>query len=361
MKVLFITNVPAPYRVAFFNQLGKQCELTVAFEGHESTERNKKWKANMAESFSPVYLKGIRTAADKFLCPGIVKLLRQKWDAIILAGYSTPTLILAIKYLYGHKIPFGIEADGGFVPAEESKVKYLLKKALISSADYWFSSSRFTTDYLVHYGAKKEKCFLFPFSSLSNDDINCAKTDWSHIKSNKKPTVLFVGQIVYRKGYDLLLEVAKRLDDVEFVFAGGECESSLDNVHFVGFKTKKELAEYYSNADIFVLPTREDIWGLVINEAMSFGLPVITTDRCIAGLELVDEGENGFIVKADSIDALHKKIVLLANDEELRLKMGAKSLEAVKEYTIENMVDAHIKTLSHVSQYANPNEERYRL
>ena len=60
-------------------------------------------------------------------------------------------------------------------------------------------------------------------------------------------------------------------------------ENDLTNVHFVGFKTKEQLEDYYRAADLFVLPTREDIWGLVVAEAMAYGLGVITTNRCNAG------------------------------------------------------------------------------
>ena len=62
------------------------------------------------------------------------------------------------------------------------------------------------------------------------------------------------------------------------------------HLYFEGFKGKKELAKYFQAADLFVLPTREDIWGLVINEAMAYGLPIITTNKCIAGLALLKDG-----------------------------------------------------------------------
>jgi len=90
---------------------------------------------------------------------------------------------------------------------------------------------------------------------------------------------------------------------------------------------------------VFVLPTREDIWGLVINEAMAYGLPVITTDRCVAGLELVEDGVNGFIVPVKDVKLLAEKMnELLAADT---AAMGAVSLDKVREYTIEGMVRAH--------------------
>ena len=73
---------------------------------------------------------------------------------------------------------------------------------------------------------------------------------------------------------------------------------------------KPELATYYQAADLFVFPTREDIWGLVINEALSFGLPVITTRKCVAGVEMIKEGVNGSIVSEDNVEQLECKIKL---------------------------------------------------
>ena len=88
-----------------------------------------------------------------------------------------------------------------------------------------------------------------------------------------------------------------------------------------------------------MLPTREDIWGLVINEAMAYGLPVITTDRCVAGLELVEEGRNGYIVPVEDEQVLADKMrAALASDMEA---MGKASLEKIRPYTLENMARVH--------------------
>ena len=84
--------------------------------------------------------------------------------------------------------------------------------------------------------------------------------------------------------------------------------------------------------------------GLVINEAMAYGLPVITTDRCVAGLELVKEGANGYIVPTEDAHSLAEAIEkVLCSD--LR-KMGESSLEKIRPYTIENMVKVHIDVFS---------------
>ena len=94
-----------------------------------------------------------------------------------------------------------------------------------------------------------------------------------------------------------------------------------------------------------MLPTREDIWGLVVNEAMAFGLPVITTDRCVAGLELVENGVTGYIVPVEDADALAEKMneALSGNCE----AMGAAALERVRPYTIENMASVHLEIFEH--------------
>ena len=102
-------------------------------------------------------------------------------------------------------------------------------------------------------------------------------------------------------------------------------------------KTKKELSEYYKAADIFVLPTREDIWGLVINEAMAYGLPVVTTNKCVSGVELVKDYKNGFIINVDDVKQLAYAINLILSDDILREKMSKESLKTIDKYTIENM------------------------
>lgn len=170
-----------------------------------------------------------------------------------------------------------------------------------------------------------------------------------------KKIVVSVGQFIYRKGFDVLLNAwAKCSKNYELYIIGSEVTKEyqeiqnklkLDNVYFEGFKTKEELRKYYKAADLFVLPTREDIWGLVINEAMAEGLPVITTEKCVAGLELVKNDENGYIVPVDDTDSLAEKITKILEDEQLCERMGKNSLEKIRNYTIEKMAIAHIEGL----------------
>ena len=162
--------------------------------------------------------------------------------------------------------------------------------------------------------------------------------------------ILSIGQFIHRKGFDVLLRAAARLpEDVTIHIVGGHPtqeyldlvrELGLTNIRFDGFMKKKTLIRYYQTSDLFVLPTREDIWGLVINEAMAYGLPVITTDRCVAGLDLVENGENGYIVPVDDDEALADRILLALNSDPVA--MGRHSLRRIQGYTIENMAKVHM-------------------
>jgi glycosyltransferase involved in cell wall biosynthesis len=148
----------------------------------------------------------------------------------------------------------------------------------------------------------------------------------------------------------LLINSALKIPDTGIYIIGDEPteeflkmreKKNASNAHFIGFKNKSELSEYYRAADLFVLPTREDVWGLVINEAMAHALPIITTDKCGAGLTLVKEGKNGYIVPANNVECLVESMRKIIDNESLCRSCGTESLNIIRQYTIEKMVEHH--------------------
>ena len=150
IKVLYMTNYPAPYRVDFFNELGKYCELTVSYEERpeDQKHRDSSWFNTNFENFTVVYLKpSIRKNGHTLLSMQIVDEIRKKYDAIIVGVYSTGTSILAIQYMIAKKIPYYIETDGGI--AKDGKgFNEKIKKYLIGHAKGYFSPSRSSDEYL---------------------------------------------------------------------------------------------------------------------------------------------------------------------------------------------------------------------
>lgn len=361
-RVLFLTNIPSPYRVKFFNELGKKCDLTVLFEKGSSQERDESWKNYKFENFKGIVLNGKSLGVDKAFSVDVCKYINNfRYDNIIATNLATPTGMLAIEYMKLNRIPYYLEGDGAFAKSGKG-IKEKFKKYFIKGAKGYFSTSAEHDKYYITYGAPKNKIYRYPFTSISENDILEELPSDQEILNirtklgiTEKKVVLAVGQFIYRKGFDVLLNAAEHLpDDVGVYFVGGEPteeylkikeEKKLINVHFVGFKQKDDLKDYYMASDVFVLPTREDIWGLVINEAMAYGLPVVTTDRCIAGLELVKNGENGFIVPVDDWQLLVESINNIICDEKLKKLMSQANLEKISMYTFSTMVESHLNIL----------------
>ena len=358
MKVLYLINIPSPYRVDYFNELGKHCDLTVLFEKNTSDERDSSWLNYRFENFKGVFLKGKSYKTDGALCFSVIKYLKSGiYDHIVCANFTSLTGMLAIEYMRFKKIDYYLESDGGF-PKNGKGFVERLKKHYIKDAKGYFSTGAIHDDYYLAYGAEKERIYHYPFTSVKDEELleNIPELE---IKSNLREelmiteqfVVLSIGQFVHRKGIDVLIRSASHLPkEVGIYIVGGEPseeylslvgELNLSNIHFVGFKTKEELKKYYGAADVFALLTREDVWGLVINEAMAMGLPIITTNRCIAGTELVKEGVNGYIIPTDDEKTAAEKINRIIVDQNAN-NFGKASLEIISNYTIISMSKAHI-------------------
>lgn len=356
-RVLFLTNYPSPYRVHFFDELGKYMDVTVLYSDRveDIKHRNAAWFEEGDHGFQAVRLTPKFRVGRRYLCFDVIPWLKKPYDAIVVCGYSSPTAVLAMAWLRLHSVPFYMEVDGGLI-RQDNKLKYFVKKTLVCMSNQWLSTGEYTTKYLVHYGAKEENVTHYPFSSLYEKDI-LEKVPSSEEKKafrmmlgiQEKHMILAIGQFIHRKGFDVLMQAAKNLDpDTGIYIVGGETteeyrklreELGLFNVHFLSFQKKERLALLYKAADLFVLPTREDIWGLVINEALAYGLPTITTDRCVAGLELIEDGVNGYVVPVGDAEVLAEKIrAVLASDREA---MGSAALRKVRPYTLENMAKTH--------------------
>ncbi|MFP7442669.1 glycosyltransferase family 4 protein [Bacillus infantis] len=359
MKVLFLTTVPSPYRVDFFESLGKLCDLTVLYESKVASYREKDWMMTQASNYKSNYLEG-KTVRGTFFPTNLKQqLFNSEYDIYVISGYSTLADMLAIYYLKREGKAFLLSCDGA-LQRSESTFKYNIKRKLISSASGWLSTGDVTDEFLMHYGVQKDKIYFYPFTSIHNNEIldnSVGVAEKRQLRSKldlkEEKIILTVGQFIHRKGIDVLLEASKNLTkEYGFYIIGGNPTSEylefvrnhkLTNVHFISFKSKKELIKYYMAADLFVLPTREDIWGLVVNEAMACGLPVITTDRCVAGLELIKDGINGYIVPVEDSEAIAHSIKGYYSDSGNYSYMSNNCLNTIRSYTIEKMAARHFE------------------
>lgn len=165
MKVLWLTNIPSPYRVDFFNELGKFCQLTVLFERRASAERDDSWKSFDSEHFEAIFLSGKPIGVAEAFCPSVWKYLTREYDRVVVTNFSDPTGMLAIQVLKRRRIPYCLESDGAF-PGSGRGIKERFKKWIISGADLYFSTAEMHDQYYRMYGAPEEKIVRYPFTSL---------------------------------------------------------------------------------------------------------------------------------------------------------------------------------------------------
>ena len=157
-------------------------------------------------------------------------------------------------------------------------------------------------------------------------------------------TFFFCGQMIARKGLDLLLAAFAQLpDSARLLLVGREAElpallaalpeSVRARVHYAGFQAPDALPQFFAQADVFVLPSRYDGWGVVVNQALGAGLPIVCSDQVGAGHDLVRDGENGAIFRAGDTASLAEKMRHFTQDHTLSARQGAASRARAADWT----------------------------
>lgn len=361
LKALVIASYPAPYRVAVFKELAKVYQLEIYFDTNKNEDRNADWFCKNDDiSFD---ILDNEKARGKF--NSALKNIKQ-YDFVLAYDPARKPSIRAILKCRIKNVPYFINNDGAFIN-KHNPIKTIAKHILYSGAKLCFASGKSSADYFMAYGVKRDKIRYHNFTSLTDADILKAPVSEVEKKAVReelqlkedKTYIITVGQFVNRKGIDLLLEAWQSLKNnpcAELLIIGGggkrkeyeEYISSNDmqNVTIIDFLHKEVLLKYYKASDIFILPTREDVWGLVINESMACGLPVVSSDMCIAARELVVNGENGFIYPVYDIEKMASCLQTLVADEKLRKTFAENNVKKMQGNTMENIGKKHCEDIN---------------
>ena len=349
-RVVRITNILAPYRLPTLEIL--QGSPLIHFEQWLMTtmERNRKWDP-------PRHTPDVRIFRDWGLDlshheiatahfnPGMVwRLSRQPPDFAILGGYEQPTCLAAGLALTGSGVPYLLSSES--ISLGDSligrRVPFLARK-LVQRSEGVIVPGRASRDHFLALGVPRDRIFLAPNSvdvnrfapPRSPEEKRAARTA---LGLPDKVLCLYVGRLTYMKGITDLVGAFRALDPARrnahlLILGEGPLRDTLDeriarepslsgSVSIAGYAPDDRLPEYYRAADIFVFPTRRDIWGLVLNEAMSAGLPVVASDGAAGAPDLIEPGVSGIIVPRAHPDELRDALVRLIEDPGLRDRMG---------------------------------------
>lgn len=347
-KVLYLTNTEVPYRVRFFNELAKYCDLTVLYERERSANRNQAWASSVQRNFRVEYLKGLKIGNENAFSLGILKEIFSKYDSIIVGCYNSPVQMLAILVMRLFRIPYLLNLDGEpFLQGNVLKAK--LKRFFVSGAEKYLVAGEQAAQSLKKAIGEKKKIIPYYFSSLSEEEL---QANGAAAREDRSDAILVVGQYFDYKGMDVALEAA-RMDKTlryKFVGMGGRTEQFRqdheipDNVELIPFLQKRELEEEYKSCAMLVLPSRQECWGLVINEAASFGMPIVSTWGSGAAVEFLSRDYPQYLARpADAASLLTCITALLA---ERHLQEYEKALRSKsQEYSIEKSARVHAEHL----------------
>lgn len=361
-RVVIITNIPSPYRVDFFHYLQenvKKYEFHIVYSSVRNTSRQ--WHADESRIKNSVFLKShnikIKKRYDEhdiYIPYGVGKVLSELKPDVVVAMEYNPTILMAVHWCRKNKVKYISWTDGTlFSERNISKVQKMCRKYIISRADAFIGSSTASRETQIAYGANPNKCFI-SFLTVDLEKYVRDKTGFGNRQ------LVCVGGLIVRKGVDLLLEALALTDSsitLVVVGDGGERERleqqakdlGLEGrVSFKGFLEGQALYDCYSQSDAFVLPTREDCFGLVTLEAMCAHLPVISSKYADGARDLVEDGVTGIIVDPYDAKVFAKSIEELLMDKEKLAKMGQAGFDRINKFAFENVSKGYIEAIDSV-------------
>ena len=348
-RVLYLTNIEVPYRVRFFNELAKHCDLTVMYERRKSANRDSKWAGGEAKNYRVEYLEGKDIGDEYGFSWRILNLIKRQWDVVVVGCYNSKVQILAMAYMRMHKIPFIINLDGE--PFIGKGVKAFVKKMMLRGANGYLTAGVKAGESLKDAIGDSKPIVPYYFSSLSDEEI--AKNVCSDMK--REDSVLVIGQYFDYKGMDVAFRTACLDKSIRYKFVGMGKRTELflqemgnmpDNIEVISFLQKKELEEEYRKCTMLALPTRQECWGLVVNEAASFGTPIVSTWGSGAAVEFMGDAYPQYLAQPGDAESLLTCIHRCMADDSADYSEYLKNIS--KEYSIERSVDAHIRAFNSI-------------
>ena len=358
-KVLIVFNHPAPYKVRLFNELSKTFDLHVIFERKSTSDRNKGFYFEEKYNFTTHKIHGIKVGREGFISNAIKKHLQHnEYDLIIMNGYSHYAEMNAINWMKKWHAPYVLYINGGTIK-KESSLKKKIKHHFINRANAYFSPDEESNKYLAYYGANPKVIYNYPYSTIYENEIVIRKPNKDELRKELgiKFDKVFVssGQLIASKNYISLVQEWKKFPRNYGLFLIGDGKQrkeieylikseNLENVVLTGFLPREKMFKYFQASDAFLFPSKEDIYGHVINEALSQGIPVISTNKVNSAVKLVQDWKNGFLLDSLTGSTFEKAVNnILSLDDAFN-----SCVETAKENTIEKMAERHVEIMNKV-------------
>ena len=369
-KIVLITNIPAPYRVDLFYYMQthiKEYEIHVIYTNEN--EDNRSWNIPKEKMLNSHVLhskvlrrKGMLDKRYVHIPGNVVETLDEINPNIVIAWEYNPAALQSLFWSKRHHKKF-IHLTDGTLYSERNigKVQKIARKIIIKNCDAAIASSTKAKEKLIKWGLTQEKIFI----SLLTVDIQPYIKESTAIYDTKKEKarLLFVGRVTYGKGLDLLFKALTYVRipyEVHLVGDGNEQEIQKfkelsrklkieKNIKYCGFKQGEDLIGEYKNMDVFVLPTREDCFGLVLLEALCMLKPIATSKYADGAYDIVLNGKNGIIADPYNSREFGHAIEAILLDEMYKRNGVDINKEIRNKFTFKSVSQGYIDAINYVT------------
>jgi glycosyltransferase involved in cell wall biosynthesis len=325
-RVLVVSEIPTPYRLPVYAQIARRPELQLEVVFCSAEQPDRPWQIDAALVDVPhrvlpgrsVNLRGAGVTYE--MNPAVVGLLRRgRYDLLVLGGYAMLTTQAAIAFAWATRTPYVLHSESHLRrrrPALLRAAKWATVGPVVRRAAGGFAVGSAAARYLRSYGMDPGRIRIVPNTidvPAYRAAAEAARTRAAAIRAElglPDSYVLYAGRLLELKGVRDLLEALALLGDdrPHLVVAGtGPLEpllAGLPRVTALGFQPAERLIELLALAEWTVVPSHSESWGVVVNEALAAGSPVIVSDAVGAAEDLVVDRVNGRIVPARSPRAL---------------------------------------------------------
>lgn len=331
-RVAIITNIPSPYRVDFFSFLQKKIvslDVTVIYTNEN--EDNRQWRIDKERIKNSVILhsriiklKGKSDSRYIHLPPNLWGTLKKINPNVVIAFEYNPAALQSLCWCKRNRVKFVHLTDGTL--NSEKRIGIIQKcsrRLIIGNADAFLASSTRAKEKLLKWGADETRVF----TALLTEDLERLKAQPRRPVAGR---VLYVGSAVYRKGLDLLIDsLACVSEDYHLHIVGNASEEERKRINAIaaqkgiaqkivwrGFRQEDTLYAEYAEAKVFVLPTREDCFGLVLLEAAAAGVPIVSSKYADGAYDVIENGVCGEIVDPYAPEEMARAISKFLNWKE---------------------------------------------
>jgi glycosyltransferase involved in cell wall biosynthesis len=331
IKIGILTNIPSPYRIPLFNEIGATEDVNLNVFFMSQSQKNRHWDTSEQDrEFGHTFLRGTSLYSYKLdrgfsINYGVVDELRgSDLDVLVVTGYNSVASWMALAYARLSGVPI-VPWSGSWSGSIRlsNPIVSTIRETFTRSGRAWLAYGTKSAESLVSWGADAERVFtaintvdIAEFAKASNEVDGEGGFDGVEL--------LYCGQLTARKNVGSLIESLANFgpDQVRLRVVGeGPLATDLQEmavkvapeVVFEGFTQRHELVGFYAKADLLVLPSYEEVWGLVVNEALACGTPVLVSRNCGCACDLVRDGRNGSTFKP-TVESLRRLLTTVIED-----------------------------------------------